>query len=142
MKSQRVLQLLTIASVVLAGMSVAINLLTDDLLPEQLLAWREAHMEQVGIGTMLFMLAAIALSLICLLVATIALFLLKKWGAWLHLASGLPMFIVYPMMGPLVQHPASYLVDVIGVLVTGCLYGVAFFTDALSPGQKPPVIGN
>jgi hypothetical protein len=121
---------------------MAIGLILDAYMPEELSAWQETQLEGMEIGTMLFMLALIAVALVSVLVATIALLLLKKWGAWLHLMSALPAFIALLMFGPIVHHPVSYIVDSIGMLVTGCLYGVAFFTDALSPGQKPPVIGN
>jgi uncharacterized membrane protein (DUF2068 family) len=62
---------------------------------------------------------------------SIGLLRLKRWGAWVHLSASLTGFIMLPLYGPIVQHPVTSLVDGLSVLVSGCLYGVAFFSTAL-----------
>jgi uncharacterized membrane protein (DUF2068 family) len=128
---RRALQLLTIAYLVLCGMSIATGLAMDDLLPEPLREW--SINAQDFSGAQLLTLGVLVMYAIGALIAgSIGLLRMKYWGAWLHLSSSLTGFVMLPMYGPIVQHPLTSLVDGLGVLVAGCLYGVAFFSTALT----------
>ncbi len=128
---KRALQLLTIAYLVLCGMSIATGLAMDDLLPAPLLEW--SIESQDFSGTQLLALSILVLYAIgALIVGSVGLLRMKRWGAWVHLSASLTGFIALPMYGPIVQHPVTSLVDGLGVLVSGCIYGVAFFSTALS----------
>lgn len=127
---KRALQLLTIAYLVLCGISIATGLALDDLLPEPLLAWTLEAQDLSG--TQLLALAILVLYAIgALILGSVGLLRMKRWGAWVHLSASLTGFIALPLYGPIVQHPLTSLVDGLGVLVAGCLYGVAFFSTAL-----------
>ncbi len=132
---KRALQLLTIVYLVLCGVSIATGLALDDLLPEPLLAWTIES--QDFSGTQLLALGILVLYAIAALISgSVGLLRMKRWGAWVHLSASLTGFIALPLYGPIVQHPVTSLVDGLGVLVAGCLYGVAFFSTALSETDR------
>lgn len=137
MNSQRALQLLTIAFLVLGAVSLSVGLAADELLPAPLREWQQESTEEMS-GSTLVVAGLLAVGcLVSVLVASVALLRLKKWGAWLHLSSMLVAFLTIPLFGPIIQHPATYIVDGLSMLVAGAIYGMAFFSGALSSGRQP-----
>jgi hypothetical protein len=140
MNPQRAIRLLTIASLVLAGASFAAGLMEDEMLPEPLRAWNADHAADFS-TTSLVALAPIGVALfLTVIVASVALLQMKKWGAWLHLGSSAFAYPLLLLLGPFVQHSLTYFLDSLTAIVTGCLYGVAFFSTALERREEisPP----
>ncbi len=72
--------------------------------------------------------------------ASIALLLLRRWGAWLYLVLEIVVLVLvgFGMTGPTVYHPVEKAVSSMGALAVGAMLALAFGTDVLSPGADGP----
>jgi hypothetical protein len=142
MDPQRAVRLLTIGSLFLGGISVAASFAENDLLPEPLREWNADQSLDWSPPTLIAVVVFLVLIIFAWIVASVALLQLKKWGAWLHLGTTLVGLAVLPFFGPFVIHGVSYVIESLGALVNGCLYGVAFFSTALDrpkTSDQPPL---
>lgn len=133
MTSQRAIQLLTIASFLLGMIGGVFAMFEGEFLPPLLQAWQESSLEEMSRARVLAFAVLAVLLLVAVLVATVGLLLLKKWGAWLHLGSSVIGYAALGTLGPVVEHAFTHAMEIAGALLSGCLYGVAFFTPALDP---------
>src|SRR5687767_7754017 len=127
MSPQRVLRLLTILSLILVSIVFAVSFIENDLLPEPLREWHASRVDELSVPLLVVVGVGLVLILCAGIVGSVALLLLKKWGAWLHLSASAASYVVLPFLGPVVQHPIGYMVESVSTMVIGCLYGVAFF---------------
>lgn len=132
MKASVVLRLCVALELALAVVAIASSYALESFLPEPLRAWQAAASEAVTFGD--FVLFAFIVPLIvCLLVASVGLLLLKRWAAWLYLGVTVVGVLLTPFTGPTVEHPLTDMAGEIGSILNGMVLGLAFFTDALKP---------
>jgi hypothetical protein len=144
MTPQRALQFVTIAFLLLSAVSIAVGFAEDEFLPAPLREWQEGSTDALSLP-LAVILGVLAIGcIVSVLVASVALLLMKRWGAWLHLASMLVAYVLVFFLGPLIQLPVTYVVENMSTLAAGAIYGLAFFSDAL-PSRKeqiqPPELG-
>lgn len=136
MNPQRALRLLTIAFLVVGVVSLSWELQADDWLPPLLLGWQKNAHAQTSVSVWAIFGVILISCLLAMLVASAALLQMKKWGAYLHLSATVAILLTIPFVGPAIQHPVSYALDGASMLIAGALYGVAFFSDALSAKER------
>jgi hypothetical protein len=86
MNPARALQLFTIAYFVLGAASVSLASATEQLLPEPLRSWEENRPEELALRSTVILAVLAGASLVAIIAGSVGLLLLKKWGAWMHLA--------------------------------------------------------
>jgi len=136
MNSYRALRLATIAYCLLVPVIVTLVIVDQETLPEELLVWSDSQ------PTPLIPFAIAVVALFGTIVASIALLAQKTWGARLHLFSTGACLLAGLCFGPSVASAASSFIASLWLLVSGFIYGLAFFTDALpsfprTPNQSP-----
>lgn len=82
----------------------------------------------------LWALAVGVVTLVGVIVGSIAMLVQKKWGAWLHLVSNGAGILVALFFGVQVMSAATTMINSLLLITSGFIYGLAFFTDALSRG--------
>jgi hypothetical protein len=76
-----------------------------------------------------------------LIVSTIGLLCLRRWAAWLYLITNVVGMLLMPLTGPTVEHAFADLFDELGIVMSGMVIALAFFTDSLkktADGQSLP----
>ena len=132
MKASVVLRLCVALELVLAVVAIASSYALDSFLPEPLRAWQAAASETVTFGDFI-LFAFIVPLIVCLLVASVGLLLLKRWAAWLYLGVSVAGVLITPFTGITVEHPLTDTAEEIGSVLNGLVLGLAFFSDALKP---------
>ena len=128
MRALRALRLAVIGFVVLMAALVAVSVAEYDTLPEV----------RPEVPIPVFMLLVGALALLGVLSGCVAILVRKKWGAWLHLASTAVGICAAAFTGPDVLSAASGTIDSLIMIASGFIYGLAFFTPALSSDESEP----
>jgi hypothetical protein len=136
MNTSTVLRICVVLEWVFAGSGIALSLLLESALPDPLRQWLSAELEKsLNLHDVLLLFLIVPL-LLCAIVSSIGLFLLKRWAAWLYLGTVIVGFLLYPLMGPTVEHALADAVDDIAVVLSGLIIGLAFFSDALKPKAR------
>jgi uncharacterized membrane protein len=86
---------------------------------------------------LIVLVAALIPFFILLIAGTTGLLMLRKWGAWLHLASTVVSAAMGPVLGAITIGPLDQILSGVSYLFAGAIYGIAFFSTALA--RKPPV---
>ena len=131
MRSSTVLRVCVVVHWSFAGLAAALSSLLEDRLPAPLRAWLATEVAGGIQPHDTALLMGLIPSLVCALVASIGLLFLKRWAAWLYLASLIMGFIVLPFTGPTVVHALANMVGEIAAILSGSMLGLAFFSDAL-----------
>jgi hypothetical protein len=137
MRHSTILRACVVLEWVLFVLYIALSFALADNLPAELRAWQDADAER---HRDLHEWATLATGLLCLLaafVASVGLLFLQRWAAWLYLASKVVEYLVYPFSGPTVEHALADTAEELGILVSGAILALAFFSEALRP--SPPV---
>lgn len=120
--------------------TIAIDSATESSLPEPLYLWIQSQSSaELTAGSVL--LGGFYLTLLAsILTATVGLFLLKRWAAWLYLITSFLGISSLLFMGPNIQSAPVNALDEIASVLSGMVVAVAFFTDSLSPKKRetPP----
>ena len=74
--------------------------------------------------------------IVAIIVASVGLFMLKRWAAKLYLIAFVAMLILGPFAGPSVEHALSGTLISIAYILSGLVIGLAFFSDALKPKHQ------
>lgn len=131
MNSRIVLRFLVIAHVLLMFLGVGLSFFDEQLLPQELAAWRAAHTPGENLTTREFLLfASWTLWMLLYLVACVGLLLLQRWGAFL-LATLTVLGFGFTLTEPTVSSPWLAVLSDASLLVMGVLLAVAFVSDAL-----------
>lgn len=120
---------------------ITVSTIMESSLPEPLTTWLMTEAEaDITIGDIAFVALAIPL-LISAVVATVGLFCLRRWAAWLYLITTVLGMLLTPFTGPVVEHPLADMFDEFGIIMIGMVLALTFFTDSLkknSSGQSIP----
>ena len=106
--------------------------LLHDRLPPQFRDW---HAAEVGQGTSASGMLVNVLGAIVILsgaVASVGLFRLRRWAAWLYLFSVILGYALMPFSGPVVAHGLNGALSGAFGLVSGMVLALTFFTDTLN----------
>jgi hypothetical protein len=134
-----VLRICVVLEWAFAGLGLALSLLLESSLPDPLRHWL-ATQAQWDIGFLeVILLVVMITTVLCALVGSVGLLLLKRWGAWLYLASLIIAYVVLPLLGPSVEHAITETVADIATLLSGLILGLAFFSDALRAHNAEPL---
>jgi hypothetical protein len=118
--------------------SVAVSLSLESSLPEPLVTWLNADAERDLSAQEIALHAVLVAIIASLVVATIGLLCLRRWAAWLYLiATVLGMFLV-AFTGPTVEHAVADALDDAGMLMSGAVIALAFFTGSLDRSAPEP----
>ncbi|MEM6822067.1 MAG: hypothetical protein AAF558_09020 [Verrucomicrobiota bacterium] len=131
MKTSTLLRVSIVTQWLLVPVAIVASFFLESYLPDPLQKWLQldsglpfSSLEVIAL------VSALALMVIAF-VGSVGLFFLKKWAAWTYLASTLLGYLIYPLLGPTVEHSyVSALCD-IATLLTGFTFGLAFFGNAL-----------
>lgn len=137
MRVSTVLRICVLSEWVLVGISITLSLFLESHLPTPLQEWLTTEAEQDLQPYEAFLLGGGFLLLLFALAGSVGLLFLKRWGAWLYLLSLVIGYLLFPFMGPTVEHGLADAVDELSVMLSGLVLGLAFFSDAL-PGKRQP----
>ena len=132
MRAFRLLRLSVIAFCVLLAMAMTLAFPLQESLPAVLREW--SHSRPLRLTAF----AAGMLALVGVGVGCVGLLVQKKWGAWVHFSSTALSVVADAGLGPHVMPTLSYAMEELLMLLCGLIYGLAFFTDALSADKKEP----
>lgn len=129
-KLRIVLRVILLALFAVVVLSIGLSFVSDKLLPAELADWQHQHstgeLGLTDIAGLLFWLVGLGL----LLISMAGLFFYQRWSAWMFLGVIL-VFSLQVLFSPTVEPGLlSYLGGWSDVL-TGLIFGLAFFTDAL-----------
>ena len=133
-KARLVLRFLLVALFGLIVLSIGIAFVADKLLPEALADW--LHQENAGefgvaeVVGLLFWGAGLFL----FFVSMVGLFCYQRWAAWM-MALVIAVFSIQLLFSPTVEPGVLSLMGSLSDVLTGLVLGIAFFTDALQPGE-------
>ena len=134
--AQKAIRIGVVLSWIFGIISIISRILLQDSLPTSLQAWLIADSER-GMETFEAVILPFGIvAIFSFIVASIGLFMLKRWGSRLYLISYAVMIFLSFFTGPSVEHslPAS-LWEIADILI-GMVLGLAFFSDALNPKRQ------
>jgi type IV secretory pathway TrbD component len=111
--------------------SVGLSFALAGHLPAPLQAWRTQDFERGLTGQEMLVGAAMVVVLLAGVVASLGVFLLQRWAAWLYLTTRFVGCLLLPFTGPTVEHALTDAVDEVGTLLSGVVLGLAFFSGAV-----------
>ena len=114
-------------------------------LPPELITWLDGAATR-GLTPEIWIIVCLGIPLIGLsIVATVGLFRLKRWGAWLYLSTAIVGSVLWSIGPPIVSHAINNSLSQIAGLISGTIIGISFFSDVLKnksaqqPGSgRPP----
>ena len=141
MQAARVLRVCVVANWILLVAMVVLSFVLESHLPDPLRDWVAAESEKDFTPKELILLGLAVPWFGFYVVGGFGLFLLKRWGAWLFLASLIGLWIPVPFFGPTVEHAVPYALYEASVMITGLIIGLAFFSDALVSEKEEEKMG-
>lgn len=133
MRSTTVLRICVVLEWTFVASGIVLSFFLENSLPAPLRDWLVSDRERdLDLREVTLLITSIPL-LLSAFVGSIGLLFLKRWAAWLYLASVIVGFIIFPFTGPTVEHALADAVDEIAALMNGLIVGLAFFSDALKP---------
>lgn len=134
--AQKAIRIGVVLAWVIGIIGIISSVLLQDSLPTSLQNWLIADSER-DLGTFEAVILPFGIvAIFSYIVASIGLFMLKRWGARLYLISYAVLVFLNFFTGPSVEHslPAS-LAEISDILI-GMVLGLAFFSDALNPKRQ------
>jgi hypothetical protein len=131
MEPTTMLRICLVLEWVFAVAALIASLALRHLLPEPLRAWYAAEYERDLSSMEMTILSFFIPLIISQLVATVGLFFLRRWAAWLYLCTGAIGILYVALTGPSVIHPTSSALETLATIMNGMVISLAFFTDAL-----------
>jgi len=132
MRAFRYLQWTVAASFGLIGLLFLLTFFEDREIPQEVTGWAESQ-STPALATLIEIFALLGIA-----VGSIAMLARQRWGAWTHLVSNCCGISAGLFMKCQIRSARLDAVDSLLMLCIGLLYGLAFFTDALIPNQRPP----
>ena len=130
MRAAKYLRLAVILELALIPVGIVVSFAADSFLPSEALELEEEQLE----GFMNFFDISVVFTTIMFVAwvaSIIGLLRLRRWGAWLYLASTILALPIYFMMGFDVRHPIDIVFDDLYRFIPGFVIGLAFFSDAI-----------
>lgn len=116
-------------TLVIVGLPVSFWL--ESKLPIQLQTWLQEEMARdLSTGETWVNILGIV-CLVALFVASVGLFRLRWWGAWLYVGCAVMFFPLSFFYGPTVEHAMAYSLNELDIILSGITIGIIFFSDAL-----------
>lgn len=133
-KARLVLRFLLVALFGLIVLSIGIAFVADKLLPDALADW--VHQENAGEFGLTDILGLLfwGAGLFLFFVSMVGLFCYQRWAAWM-MAVVIAVFSLQLLFSPTVEPGVLSLMGSLSDVLTGLVLGIAFFTDALQPGE-------
>ena len=137
MQARRTLRFLIVLSWCLALAGVALSIVLEDKLPPLLRTYVLEQATRTRGTTDNVVVIGLWVLVSAYMTASVALFLLRRWGAWLYLVVEVLSLVVIGsgIIGPTVNHPIEQVVSSMGALTVGAILAIAFGTDVLLPGR-------
>ena len=137
MKTSSILRVLLVLEWIVIITGVVLSCIMAAYLPPELQAWLAGQAEaSVTMSDWLLLFLGVPL-LIVMLVASIGLFMLRRWGAWLYVITTFLGTAIMPFTGPTVDHALADAVDETALILSGIVIGIAFFSNALKQEEQP-----
>jgi len=136
MRAAKYLRLAVILELALIPVGVGVSFAADSFLPPEALEMEAKQMESfmdfssIGVRLIPWMIFT-AVMFGGWIASLIGLLKLRKWGAWLYLASTILALPLYFMVGFDVRHPIDIVFDDLYRFIPGFVIGLAFFSDAI-----------
>jgi hypothetical protein len=134
---KNILRWLLVIEWLLIFAAIGIGIWAVESLPVELRQWLE--FEDSDLTTTTLVISCVIL--VGLIVGTIGLFLTKRWGFWVYLASTL--LATFSNWSPVVQHPVEAILAELSLLVSGAVIGLGFrWALGREPGEsdEPPLL--
>ncbi len=142
MNKSQILRFLVVLEWIYIIAAVVLSSTLENQLPLELKAWLDMQIE-AEISTFDIVVLVVGLpALVASIAGSIGLFLLKKWGAWTFLISGIISYALFPFAGPTVEHAVADMIDEFSVITAGMIIALAFFTDTLNDGKAASAAPN
>ena len=136
MRAAKYLRLAVILELALIPVGLVVSFAADSFLPSEALELEEKQLEgfmnfsDISVGLILWVVFT-AIMFVAWVASIIGLLRLRRWGAWLYLASTILALPIYFMMGFDVRHPIDMVFDDLYRFIPGFVIGLAFFSDAI-----------
>jgi len=129
---------LLIISIVLSIIGAFIDFIIPGLLPESLSSAYEAYAatEASMPAIIIAGLASIVLMVVAV-IATVGLLVLQRWARSLALWSTVVSFLMYPLLGAMLQSGLAVMLAYIAMALWGAALAMAYYSDVKSHFQRP-----
>ena len=136
MDTQKAMRICIVLSWIFGILSLLLYFVLQDSLPLGLQGWllEEAERKPAVYEVVSFLVFAVLI--VVNIVASVGLYLLKKWAARLYIFSLVIMVIMVPFFGPTVEEGIVTTFASIADIISGLVLGLAFFSDALNPKRQ------
>ncbi len=129
MKTDAWLRTLVILMWIVTILGVLFSITSTAFLPSELKGWL-ADQENASITLSEWLLLILGVPLIIImLVASVGLFLLRRWGAWLYAITTFLSIGIMTLGGPSVEHPIAAAFFETATVLSGIVIGISFFSD-------------
>ncbi|MFT4547371.1 MAG: hypothetical protein ACI9MB_001317 [Verrucomicrobiales bacterium] len=141
MRSANLLRLAVILELALIPVGVVVSFAADRFLPAVVLELEEEQLgsfmdfSEITFGLILWVVFT-AVMVGAWIASVIGLLKLRRWGAWLYLASTILTLPLHFMMGFDVRHPIDIVFDDLYRFIPGFVIGLAFFSDAIPKSNR------
>jgi putative Mn2+ efflux pump MntP len=137
MKTSTTLRALLVLEWIVIVAGVVLSFIMEAYLPPELQAWLAGQADAgITMSDLVLLLVGVPL-LIVMLVASIGLFMLRRWGAWLYAVTTFLGTALMPFTGPTVDHALADAVDETALILSGIVIGIAFFSNVLKQKEQP-----
>lgn len=137
---QRALQSLVIVHLILTSAGVALGAISQNWIPAPLQEWQHlnlrATIDALGSTGLIFAATSGVILLCSIIVGSIGLLLLQRWGALLHVAGTAGFAVLFCFVGTVIDHSLNLVLASLHAILQGVIYGFAFFTPALARAPK------
>jgi hypothetical protein len=129
MKAEAWLKTLVILMWMITILGVLFSIASTYFLPSELRDWlADQENASVTLSEWLLLIFGVPL-IIAMIVASVGLFLLRRWGAWLYAITTFLSIGIMTLGGPRVEHPVAAAFFETAILLSGIVIGISCFSD-------------
>ena len=133
-----VFRTLIVLGLVLSIVGSIIDLVMPGLLPESLTKAYEAYAASDAPMTAIIVAGIVSIGLLVLaVIATVGLLVLQPWARTLALWSTAVSFLLYPLLGAVLQSGLALMLNSIALTLWGAALAMTFYSDLKSRFQRP-----
>jgi hypothetical protein len=129
MKTDAWLRTLVVLMWIVTILGILFSITLTAFLPSELRGWL-ADQENASVTLSEWSILILGTPLvIAMIVASVGLFLLRRWGAWLYAITTFISMGIMALGGPSVEHPIAVVFNEMAILLSGIVIGISYFSD-------------
>lgn len=137
MELRRVLRTLIVAEVAIMVLSIAVEIIAEQFLPEPLRAWLEREVESpTTVADVVLLLVALPL-LAAIVVSWVGLWRLWRPARWIYLLAVVAALLLEAVAGPWIYSGPGAALSTAQSLISGMIVALVYFTPLSAAFQRP-----